>query len=182
MTPKQRETVSRIADELSELQLELDAQKEVNEGLLGIAHCIEAGEFDDENVQTTDDLIDQAARALDKANSWDILGQNAWIGRDRKLYTVTVQASVAEIDPEWACEKIATEWLADINNQNEVKDSSAGKWNQVNLMWQYLATHGWVCGCGCKKKKFMSGVDIHDPNAKEVFGCSRCDIRLRRDS
>lgn len=50
---------------------------------------------------TTDDLIIDAARALDKAYSHEILGEVLFEGEDGKIYTMTVEAVISEASPEY---------------------------------------------------------------------------------
>jgi len=52
-------------------------------------------------INDTDDLADQAARAMDKAYTADILGTNVFLGEDGVVYTVVIEAEVAPISLGW---------------------------------------------------------------------------------
>jgi len=60
------------------------------------------GEIDP--VSTTEELLEQAARRLDKACSHDILGEVIFEGEDGKFYTCTVEAVIGEVNPEYLAE------------------------------------------------------------------------------
>ena len=59
-----------------------------------IASVLQKGRFDVEHIETTEDIIAQSHRALDHSRSYDILGNNLFLGEDGKFYTVVVEAEL----------------------------------------------------------------------------------------
>jgi len=52
-------------------------------------------------VEDDDDLLDAAGRALDKACSWDIMGEVLFLADDGKYYTGCVEFMISEANPEY---------------------------------------------------------------------------------
>jgi hypothetical protein len=74
-----------------------------------IAKIIKTGEFDPGQCKDDGEIIEQAAGMMDSACTWDICGENLFLGEDGKYYTVTVEAEFAEANPAWVKEVLAEE-------------------------------------------------------------------------
>lgn len=70
-----------------------------------ITGWVDTGIFD-VNTEHTDDLLDQAARALDKSYAYEIVGSNLFVGENGKLYTAETMVQIGEAHPDWARERI----------------------------------------------------------------------------
>ena len=70
-----------------------------------ITGWVQTGEFD-VNTEHTDDLLEQAGRALDKACAHEIVGPNLFVGEDGKLYTACTEVHVGLAHPDWAKDTI----------------------------------------------------------------------------
>ena len=55
-------------------------------------------------VEDDDDLLDAAGRALDKACSWDIMGEVLFLADDGKYYVGCVEFMITEADAEYVLE------------------------------------------------------------------------------
>lgn len=60
-------------------------------------------------VEDDEDLLDAAGRALDKACSWDIMGEILFMADDGKYYVGEVEFVIVEANPEYVEEVLAEE-------------------------------------------------------------------------
>ena len=58
-------------------------------------------------VEDDDDLLDAAGRALDKACSWDIMGEVLFLADDGKYYCGCVEFMITEANPEYVDDCLA---------------------------------------------------------------------------
>lgn len=61
---------------------------------------IESGNLDPEAIKDSDDILYECGELLDDSCAYEIVGQVLFKAKDGKYYTVTVEAVIAEANPE----------------------------------------------------------------------------------
>jgi hypothetical protein len=86
-----------------------------------ILKFINNGEMD-AGAATTDELLRQAGRILDKACSHDMLGEVAFEAEDGKTYIMTVEAVIGEANPEYVADLIERQKEIEPSDENALED------------------------------------------------------------
>lgn len=81
-----------------------------------IVEFLRTGEMHVKDIDNVEDLLTQAGRLLDKACSHDICGEVVFKAADGKYYTLTVEAVISEVNPEYVADLLEEDDDEDGNN------------------------------------------------------------------
>lgn len=160
---------------------------------------IESGELDTDRITDTDDIIDQAARALDKACAADILGCVLFIGEDGNVYTVTTEACIGLANPDWVKEYLDFPEQLDEALDDETKAILEHHVKRQTVpeelvcpvcgnndpdeftYWEYQAVKRHVRRIEAGKVVIEGHYEGSEDDTEPAFHCGRCDHEFPAD-